>query len=1131
MKKLIASVIILACIILTLASCNKGNAKQVPVYQGMSIGSASEIASSATLPLYYNGGNGHGGESDGHHEPGHYEGDHDGRNDQLDEENPFPDNSESENIEEEIESSLNVTGPMHDIYYATPNEDIYIYIHIDNPDSFEIMSFTLNGKKYSSYMFEDGSDMETIILKYNVGSESGYVEYTIDAIKYVDGTEIKDVLIDGDKTVRAGIKTENQVVASISDLAIGTNALSFNVNVRDNDGLIAFSSGTLKAVIYDGKSIIAKKDLALGENSVSFDGLKTNTLYQYAIVGYYDDLSGGGFDMYILYKDAFYTDSVVLFDGINIGQENISFGFTWHKDHQNKSLTSLKLYKDGTPVKELDVNATSVDGLLSANTYILVAEYSNNGNTESISIEFTTLAKAEPSVSIINPSSTQDSISFEVEETDADNVGSISKIELIDKDGKVVATNTSVKDFTGLLSNNEYTIKLTYTYNLNDGNGEQTIVSEACLKTEAKSAPSFEIGDADITLDGIKANHTVTDADNTLKGYKFELFKGTTPITDGSKISFSGLTYYTEYTLKLTYTYDLNDDTGVQTGVNEYQYTTLPYIDVTGCNIANTSAVSEGDTIFMQVTLDNPLNMTIESVVINGETYSVTGASTSKKIFVEIVYNGQFEGGNTYLKIDKVNAKIDETSLVATPKSELSDNVFINGKLDVIKVEYVNESFEPINWAFPSENVYVLVTLDNPTGYAIDIINESITELIKIDNNRWYYSTTLGYGWNQENLNSIDYHNEYIEKTIAYTNIQANCYKVASDETIYISTPDALKNMNSGYYYELANDIDLSGIEWHGSYFHGVFEGNGYSIKNMTFVGTISNTDAELGLFSYASGIIQNLFIKEATIIADLSSNDNTTYTAYCGGIAARGDHLIISSCCIDDLSVISVRNSSTGSTAASSAHVGGIFGRGEEEFIILNDNTNYASVSAIAESSSAGGIVGVGNVRYGGKGIVITTSINYGNISSNDNAGGISGGGGCITNCINYGTISGYFATGGIAGWGGNESIANCINLGDVSGSRFTAGIAGQRWNSKLSGCINIGKIESADITSAISGEDNYNVNNCYGIVAYSRYDELCNIEQLNSKEFYTETLGWSGDIWDLSELDVENGKYPKLK
>ena len=86
-------------------------------------------------------------------------------------------------------------------YYAQPNEDIYIYVHISNPDGFEILSFTLNGVKYSTYMFEEGSDLETLILKYNVGKEEGVQQYTIDAIKYVDGEKIKDVRMDGDRTI------------------------------------------------------------------------------------------------------------------------------------------------------------------------------------------------------------------------------------------------------------------------------------------------------------------------------------------------------------------------------------------------------------------------------------------------------------------------------------------------------------------------------------------------------------------------------------------------------------------------------------------------------------------------------------------------------------------------------------------------------------------------------------------------------------------------------------------------------------------------------------------------------------------------------------------------------------------
>ena len=188
MKKVLS--LLLAMMILTsaflLVSCKKNkneqashedkqnsvvSQKQIPVYQGMTITSTKSISAL----LYSDGKDGFDYDKDNGNHNGHFKGDHTGKDEEIDEENPYPDNNENENIEEEIKSSLNVIGSPDEIYYATPNEDIYINIHIDNPDSFEIMSFTLNGKKYSSYMFEDGSDMETIFLKYNVGSSAGIV--------------------------------------------------------------------------------------------------------------------------------------------------------------------------------------------------------------------------------------------------------------------------------------------------------------------------------------------------------------------------------------------------------------------------------------------------------------------------------------------------------------------------------------------------------------------------------------------------------------------------------------------------------------------------------------------------------------------------------------------------------------------------------------------------------------------------------------------------------------------------------------------------------------------------------------------------------------------------------------------
>ncbi len=1086
MKKLLAFLLIFVCLSLVLSSCgiiggsgNGGNGdngsgsgdgakKRVPIYQGMSI-SSDKLMASAEIPMTWagtNNGNGNNGDNGNHY--GQFKGDHEGKGEEIDKDNPFPENGAGESIENEAESSIKVEGAVHEIYYAEPNQDIYIYIHIDNPDSFEIMSFTLNDKKYSSYMFEDGSDMETIILKYNVGNASGIVEYTIDAIKYVDGTEIKDVLIDGDKTVRAGVKTENQVSSAISGVNIGTNSISFNANITDNDGLVAFFGGKLCAVIYDGFEIVAEQELSLGENSVSFDGLKTNTIYQYAVVGYYDDLAGGGFGMNVLLKDAFCTESVVLFSDISVWKDGIDFGLLWHESCEAKQLISLKLYQNDRLVKELSPDATSVKELLSASTYTLIAEYSNGGEAESIYLEFTTCEKVTPVINLNKNSITQSSISFIITEEDEESVGSITKIELIHKNGTTVAENVDVREFTELLSGNEYTVKVTYTYDLNDGNGEQTIVSEVTTATLAKAKPVIEIDKATLTQNDVKASHTITDVDGTLIDYRFDLYKGAMLVKGEAKeINFNSLTYYTEYTVKLTYTYNLNDGKGIQTVSEEYKYTTLPYIDVTGCNIANTSAVSEGDTIFMQVTLDNPLNMTVESVVINGETYNVTGASTAKKIFVEIVYNGQFAGGDTHLKIDKVNAKIDNTIVSVEPKSELADNVFINGKLEVISLEFVNENFETITYSLGSDRIFVLLTLDNPTGYDIDDMKESNVmtgpkkDFIKIDNNHWYYE----YFWNWEggmdetvriDMENISYSNEYINKTVETDTSTSALMLISNREPIYISTADDLLRMSAGRYYVLTNDIDLSGREWIGGKLSGVFDGNGYSIKNMSFVGTVTNSSIYPGLFSYADGSIENLHIKNATIIADTPFDGST----YAGFFVGCGYNVSFTNCSIDENSIISMNKAQA---------VGGFAGCIDKSISIFTNCTNSGAVSG---NNNVGGFVGDQCYSLA----IFTNCTNSGTVSGNANVGGFVGDQyvrkTTFTNCTNNGAVSGQEFVGGFIGYNYDSKLTDCTNIGNVSGRYSVGGLVGKTFGTiSFTDCTNIGNISGNRYIGGIVG------------------------------------------------------------
>lgn len=1143
MKKFLSLILILSLILLTLAGCIGGNTndnqnnggqngdgssdsteKQVPIYQGMSITSANESASDARLPSVMagtNNGNGNNGDNGNHY--GQYKGDHSGNNNEPDDEDPFPDNNENENIEEEIKSTLEVIGSPDTIYYASVGEDIYINIHISNPDSFEIVSFTLNGKKYSNYMFEDGSDMENIILKYNVGEESGVIDYTIDAIKYIDGTEIKDVLINGDKTVRAGVCKDNQVSANVSGVDVGTNSISFNVNVKDNDKLVEFSDGELCAVLYDGFEIIDRVELKVGENSVSFDGLETSRVYQYAIVGHYDNFSGEGFGMNLLYKDAFSTEAVVLFDAVSIYTDHIDFGLLWHEDATDRNLKSLKLYRNNMLVSELDTEATSVSDLLSGCTYLLVAEYINRDATESISLEFTTYAKdmpvlnllagevtktsisfsineidleevgeitkielihngevvslidvtsteiggllsgneytvrvtysynlnddlgrqtlireitatteanVQPSISIQDYASTKDSISFEIAETDADGVGNITKIELIDANSNLITADTEARSFNNLLSGNRYTLRITYAYNLNDGNGNIELVEEITVSTKANAKPTISFDTPDIITDRITVDFSINDPDGVIQDYRFDLYKDSQLVASSQVIDFGDLEYHTRYTLKVLCYYDLNDGAGVRCDVTEHIFVSNPKIDVLECNIANTSAVSEGETIYMQVKLDNPFNMTIDSVVVNGYTYNVTGASTPKRIFVEIVYNGQFAGGDTHLKIDKINASLGGEKYTTTPETELSDSVFINGALNIVKIEYVNEKFEPVSYAFPSEKLYVLVTVNNSTGYTIDSIGDN-TGVTRLDDNRWYIPVEGEIGTNSYSVTSITYHNQYISKTALYDSVTAGCYILSSDEIVYVSTADDLKTMNEGRYYQLTGDIDLSGMEWHGGEFNGVLDGCGHSIKNMSFVGNVTNVEAYLGLFKSACGVIKNLNIAEATIIAESTSDDSV----YAGFFAAKTpDHSLISfeNCTVDDYSVLSVN--------AQEPYVGGFVGMIDGySTAYITDSTNSGAISS---SHHAGGFVG--RIQYNVS-ISIHSCNNYGNVKGayvGGFVGVIAFGSISIADSTNHAGISGDVAedgpnvySGGFIGTASNVNctITNCENKGTV--------------------------------------------------------------------------------------------------
>ena len=972
-KKRISSVfailvmaIVLSCIF---AACDKVGEKQVPVYKGMTISRSFARASAMTASDVEN--------PDLQDEQGRVEGDYDNRDDDLDKNKPFEDPN-APSIENKANSTLDVVGAAESIYYADKNQDIFITIRLSNPDSYEILSFTLNGKKYSNYMFEDGSDMENLVLKVNVGNVGGIHDYTIDAIKYVDGTDIKDVRMDGDRTVKAGVRASDQTYVNVTNEQKTMTSITFDAQVVDLYSLIEKSGGYAKAVLYDGVNMLTK-DINVGENTnIVFDNLTPNTVYQYGVVALYDNLSGNGAKLNTLYKKAVYTDTIVLFKDVQVGKESIEWGFLWNESFANKQMSAISLWQNGAKVQDVDTTATRIDGLKSNNEYTLKATYKNLQNQdETIAIEFITYAKAVPTVEIANVQSTQTAISFGLNLTDTDNVGAISKIELLHgEDEPILASDLTARTFENLFSNNNYTVKVTYTYDLNDGVGERQIVKTASIKTKAKAMPSATISNLTSTQSTIECDVAYADVDGVGQIESIALLKGETQVATTSErthVVFDALECDTEYTLVVTYKYDLNDGKGEQSASQKAKRYTAPQFEFVEATCANTSAVSKGEIIYFEAKVVNPSGVAIERIKINDRYYTPSSGTTKTSIIVNITVEDQFEGGNTALEVTEIQGTLRGQKVSIVPTQSNVANVFVNGELSVKSIKIVDEDGKECDMVVQDKQYYYIVSFGNKTGYSIDDININIKE----HSNTYKYTLANGdytmqdtqtakipvmftNGVKNVSVGNVKYSNLSLgEKSKEIVGVAMRAVCVANEVPVVISTAEQLKNMGDWGYYVLGNDLDLAGVEWKDpASFRGYFDGQGYAIRNMNFVGTVENTDFNWGLFNNANGVIKNIALY-GRLIVTMNRTNTTKYNAYVGGLCATAYDLNIES-------VANNVNLSVTNNCGDKAYAGGLVGSSDYEgTVTITDSYNTGDVSASTTGNSyvyAGGLVGYGD-------------------------------------------------------------------------------------------------------------------------------------------------------------------------
>ncbi len=387
------------------------------------------------------------------------------------------------------------------------------------------------------------------------------------------------------------------------------------------------------------------------------------------------------------------------------------------------------------------------------------------------------------------------------------------------------------------------------------------------------------------------------------------------------------------------------------------------------------------------------------------------------------------------------------------------------------------------------------------------------------------------------------------------TGTEADPYLISNGEQLALLASSINNNDNNAYYdkhYKLTDNIDLGGKEWDPigcmmsdeNYksktrtFRGVFDGNGFTITNFKITSPKKAYYGYFGLFGCISGAtVKNLCITDFNIDVNAAKS-----SVQAGGITGLcGERSVIIGCY--------AAGTVNAKTSAKDAHMyaGGVAGYMSYGVQIKNCYTDVnvsAYRGAITNSNGRAYIGGIVGYAYWGSSnsvSVISDCSSVGEVSSSPMcevyAGGIVGSlqSYCnIKNCYSASNVSvksdSPVQAGGIAGEISKDtSITNCVYTGNVSA-------VGTGRNSVAAGDISGNEHKNASIVSCfcLKGRSiisKNEVSNPFYEPKYAVVGTACEAVTLNSGAFYTSTLGWDESVWELSSLDILDGKHPKMK
>lgn len=275
------------------------------------------------------------------------------------------------------------------------------------------------------------------------------------------------------------------------------------------DALVTIEVGST----YEDPGIAILGDFNLDVETTS--DLDTDTVGVYTIT-YSIEYLGVSYsiDRTIVVVDSVLYSLDINFSDVAITDTSISFTVSLNDPTGDLSNVAVVLYQGSNVVKTFPI--TNGDTLITidaftANTEYKVAvegSYLYDGITQNIEgyeISFTSgdvaITAQTPTIDFKDESATTDTISFDLDINDPDSVGSLTNIKFYEGETLINGDlSLTIRNITQLTSQTSYTLTATYTYDLNDGNGVQTLEATTTITTLTKVVPILALNDEPLMI-------------------------------------------------------------------------------------------------------------------------------------------------------------------------------------------------------------------------------------------------------------------------------------------------------------------------------------------------------------------------------------------------------------------------------------------------------------------------------------------------------------------------------------------------------------------------------------------------------------------------------------------------------